>query len=390
MNITIIVKGRFHLFDLTRELEKFGHKIVLITTLPNFVAKKFGIFTSTIKSQIFVELVERFWMKFPAFFTKKINIQFFIMDFFGKQASKKINPKGDILLAGSSSALHAIRYAKKIGYKVTILERGSSHIEYQYKILLQEQERYGIKKAVTHPRIIAKELLEYQEADFISVPSNFVKNTFLEYGVPSKKILLNPYGVNLSQFQPKLPTVEMMNDSDGMFRIIHCGGINLRKGVQYLLSAFSRVNLPNSELLLIGSMSDEFKPIYNALKTKNVYHLGPFPQKDLVRQYQKGSIFCLASIEEGLAMVIPQAMACGLPVICTVNTGGGDIVRDGIDGFVIPIRDLDALCSSIKKLYFDPSLQYQMGINARERVSQGFGWDDYARRAEIIFSDLLR
>jgi glycosyltransferase involved in cell wall biosynthesis len=312
------------------------------------------------------------------------------MNFFGKQASKNLTPNGDILLAGSSSALDAIRCAKKIGYKVTILERGSSHIEYQYKILLQEQEKYGITRTVTHKKIIAKELLEYQEADYISVPSNFVKSTFLEYGIPSKKILLNPYGVDLSQFQPKFPSVEMMNDSDGVFRIIHCGGINLRKGVQYLLAAFSRLNLPNSELLLIGSMSEEFKPIYNTLKTKNVHHLGPFPQKELVKQYQKGSIFCLASIEEGLAMVIPQAMACGLPIVCTVNTGGGDIVRDGVDGYVIPIRDLDALCGSIKTLYSDPLLRCQMGINARERVSQDFGWDDYARRAEKIFSDLLR
>lgn len=390
MNITIIVKGRFHLFDLTRELEKLGHNIVLITTLPKFVARKFGIFTSIVKSKIFVELFERIWMRIPFFFTQKLNPQYFVMNFFGKQASKNLISNGDILLVGSSSALDAMRHAKKIGYRVTILERGSSHIEYQHKILLQEQEIYGITKTITHPKVIAKELLEYQEADFISVPSNFVKNTFLEYGIPSQKILLNPYGVNLRQFQPKFPAAERMNNSDGIFRIIHCGGINLRKGVQYLLAAFSHLNLPNSELLLIGSMSEEFKPIYNNLKKKNVYHLGPFPQKDLVRQYQKASIFCLASIEEGLAMVIPQAMACGLPIICTVNTGGGDIVRDGIDGFVVPIRDLDALCSSIKKLYSDPLLRCKMGINARERVSQGFGWDDYARRAEKIFSDLLR
>ena len=79
-------------------------------------------------------------------------------------------------------------------------------------------------------------------------------------------------------------------------------------------------------------------------------------------------------------MVQPQAMACGLPVICTANTGGEDIVRDGKDGFVIPIRDVGKLKEKLTYLYENPDVCKQMGQSAKERVSAGFTWDDYGEK----------
>ena len=86
------------------------------------------------------------------------------------------------------------------------------------------------------------------------------------------------------------------------------------------------------------------------------------------------------SIEEGLALVQPQAMACSLPVICTTNTGGEDIIRDGKDGFVIPIRDMDALKEKLVYLYENSGTLKEMGKSAKKRVSSGFTWDDYGDR----------
>ena len=86
------------------------------------------------------------------------------------------------------------------------------------------------------------------------------------------------------------------------------------------------------------------------------------------------------SIEEGFAMVMPQAMACGLPIICTSNTGGEDIVRDGIDGFIIPIRDVEALKEKILFMYKNPERRREMGESARLRVQSGFSWDNYGAK----------
>src|SRR5215204_2338390 len=75
---------------------------------------------------------------------------------------------------------------------------------------------------------------------------------------------------------------------------------------------------------------------------------GAFPESEIHKYYSQGSVFCLASIEEGLAMVLPQAMACGFPLICTIHTGGEDRVWDGHDGFIVPIRNVEALKERIR------------------------------------------
>ena len=86
----------------------------------------------------------------------------------------------------------------------------------------------------------------------------------------------------------------------------------------------------------------------------DIRHLGPFPERELHKYYSQGSVFCLNSIEDGFGMILVQAMACGLPVITTTNTGGADIVRDGRDGFIIPIRDVAALKEKILYFYENP------------------------------------
>jgi len=100
-------------------------------------------------------------------------------------------------------------------------------------------------------------------------------------------------------------------------------------------------------------------------------------------------VFCLASIEEGLAMVQPMAMACGLPVICTTNTGGADIVREGRDGFILPIRDVGALKEKILYFYEHPEACRTMGESALKRVQAGFSWADYAGKMIAAYQEIL-
>jgi glycosyltransferase involved in cell wall biosynthesis len=111
-----------------------------------------------------------------------------------------------------------------------------------------------------------------------------------------------------------------------------------------------------------------------------VLHKWPFPEFELHKYYSQGSVFCLASIQEGLAMVLPQAMACGLPVICTTHTGGEDMVRDGQDGFIVPIRDVEALKERILFFYTNRDACKEMGYSAQQRVKSGYTWVDYGNR----------
>jgi glycosyltransferase involved in cell wall biosynthesis len=382
MKVIISVGGRFHAFNLAQQLLKRDALKFIITSYPKFITKKWDLPNNKVKSVFIKEILERGYYKLPEFFKNLYNPQFFITEIFDKLASKKLE-KADIFVGWSSFSLHTLRKAKKMGM-ITILDRGSSHIEYQRDILKEEYELLGIKAklySLPHPKIVEKELKEYEEADYICLPSLFAKRTFLEKGISENKILHISYGVDLSNFK-QIPK------NDNVFRIIFVGSLSIRKGVYYLLKAYNELNLKNSELLLVGPIWDEIKPILK--KFDGFYKaIGPVPQKELYKYYSNSSVFVLPSIEEGLAMVQPQAMACGLPVICTTNTGGEDIVRDSIDGFIISIRDVEKLKEKILYLYENPEICKQMGQNAKERVRSVFSWEDYGNKIYENYQKIL-
>lgn len=383
MKVTISVKGRFHAFYHAKELQRQGYLRRLITTYPTFEVVKYGVDRSEVTSLLVHEVVERVWRRLPQALTVGYNLQHAFHELFDIRASRHIPGDTDIFVGMSSSSLHSIRRAKHLGIK-TILERGSSHMLYQRTIMLEEYERLGVKAPyLTHPKLIEKELEEYEEADFIYVPSLFVKRTFLEHGVPVEKLIHVPLGVELNNFYP-------IPKRDSVFRVIHCGRLSIRKGVHYLLQAFFELGLPNAELWLVGPWAEEIKPFLSRFSSPAISYIGVFPEFELYKYYSQGSVFCLASIEEGLAMVQPQAMACGLPVICTTNTGGEDIVRDGRDGFIIPIRNLESLKEKILYFYENRDVCVEMGWSARERVQSGFTWTDYASKMVTNYRGILR
>ncbi|MDD5449792.1 MAG: glycosyltransferase family 4 protein [Candidatus Omnitrophica bacterium] len=370
--VCVSVSGRFHGFNLAQQLLKRGMLNQLITSYPRFETAKYGIPKVVVSSLLSNEVLARGWNRLPWTFRNIWNPQFFLSERFDRLAAKNIKPGANIFVGWSSFSLRGIRAAKKLGM-ISILERGSTHIVYQRDILREEYEKYGIQAGLPHPMIVEKELKEYNEADYISIPSTFVKSTFIKKGFAPGRLIMAPYGVDISEFSA-------VKKQDNKFRIIHCGAISLQKGVHYLLKALYELKLPNAELWLVGGISKEIAPFIKKYDFPGLCLKGVFKQSKLKELYSQGSVFCLASLQEGQAMVILQAMACGLPVICTVNTGGGDIIREGIDGFVIPIRDSEALKEKIIFMYENQEKRKEMGKMALKRVRADFTWDAYGDR----------
>lgn len=380
MKVIISASGKFHLFNVAQQLLKRGYLEKLISSYPKFEAKKYGIPKDKASSIIIKEVLLRAWLKLPSSLKNIYDPVYLLQQIYDTLASHRLT-KADIVIGMSSAFLKTLRRAKKMG-AVTVVERGSSHILYQERIMKEEYEKFGVKIEPMSQKIIAKELKEYEEADYISVASSFVKRSFIEMGVSESKILQDPYGVDLSMFH-------QVPKTDNVFRIIFGGGLCLRKGVHYLLEAYAGLNMPNSELLLIGPINDEIKPFLEKYQGK-FRRLDYQPIRELYKFYSQGSVFVMPSIEEGLAMVQPQAMACGLPLICTTNTGGEDLIRDGIDGFVVPIRDVEALKEKILYLYENQAVCRQMGQSAKSRVSSGFTWDDYENKMCAFYDKILK
>jgi glycosyltransferase involved in cell wall biosynthesis len=381
VKVTISVLGRFWLFYLAKQLQDHNLLGRLITSYPKFEAARYGISPDKVDSLLIHEIHNRAWRKISRFTESLFNPQYMIFELFDRQAARHIMNQSDIFAGLSGCSLYSLRRARQMGAK-TVLERGSTHILYQRTILEEEYARFGMRKTVVHPKVVERELREYQEADFISIPSLYVKETFLQRGVPAAKLLHVPFGVDLTNFYP-IPKV------DKIFRVIHCGNLSLRKGVHYLLQAFWELKLRGAELWLIGSLTEEIRPFLKQFASPAIRHLGPFPEPELHKYYSQGSVFCLASIEEGLAMVQPQAMACGLPLIITTNTGGADLVQDGQEGFILPIRDVAALKEKILYCYENPEEVRRMGEAARERVRTGYTWADYGDKMMACYRRIL-
>ncbi len=378
MKINVSVVGRYHAFNLAAELEKKGFLNKLITTYPKFITQQWGIPKKKIVSNLYLDIYRRLGNKTGILPRNKLdNIAWKRI---GKIAAKYVH-QADICIGWSGGSLEAILQAKKLG-KIFVLERGSVHYNYQMKMVKDEANRQGFTFFRPNKRLVAampnynhwqRELLEYELTDYISVPSQFAVDSFLECGIPESKLIKVPYGVDLKEFYP-------VKKEDDIFRVIHCGEISHRKGVHYLLKAFSELDLQNAELWLVGLVNPEMTDVITKYKSNNIIFHGTKKQSDLYWYYSQCDVFCLASIDEGLAMVQAQAMACGLPIIATGNTGGAELIESDKNGFLIPIRDTESLKEKILYFYRNRGESKRMGRAAIKTVKNSFGWNDYGDR----------
>jgi glycosyltransferase involved in cell wall biosynthesis len=242
---------------------------------------------------------------------------------------------------------------------------------YQDEILAEEYARWGVPYQRIDPRIVERELQEYDECDYVFIPSTFSYHTFLQKGVPDAKLARVPYGVDLNLFRP-------VPKEDDVFRILYVGTLSLRKGIPYLLEAIAPLKLPRFELYFIGSISPEVRPFLAKYEGQYRY-LGVIPRINLYRYYSQGSVLVLASIEEGLALVQAQAMACGLPVIATPHSGAEDLFTNGVEGFIVPIRNSEAIRERILYLYHNNELREEVARAALRRARSFRGWDNYGQ-----------
>lgn len=382
MNTMVCCHSKFHSFYLAEQLYKRGHLLKLMTSWydPKSNAHNIQIPKSKV-SDNYLSASQIYLLRKIPFLKTCIQKRFLTHKYFGHWCASHLKRQEncDLVVTWGLSALPVIRTAKHKGI-ISIVERGSSHVAVQKALLEQECQSFGVKPPATFTtERMERELTEYEEADYVEVPSSFVKRTFLEQGFPEEKIIQVFMGCNLSEFKP-LPK------QDKIFRVVFVGAMTLQKGVHYLLEAFSELDLPNSELLLVGRQFDEIKPFFKKYDGKYKW-IAHRPQHELNRYYSQGSVFTIASIQEGMAMVQVQAMACGLPLICTTNTGGEDLIEDGKEGFVIPIRDVEALKEKILFLYENPHICREMGLAARKKVQQRYTWDNYG---EIITREYQR
>lgn len=385
MKVTQITSGRFHHFHLARQLERLNLLGLIYTGYPKFKLKdEQGINPNKIKTFPWIHapymkrgvlgLDKSIWLTKAWEWIAKQSLD--------KYVASQINYP-TVLIGLSGSGLNAGRKTKNNG-GIYICDRGSSHIRFQDEILKEEYKKWGFKFKGIDPRVIAKEESEYQLADRITVPSEFVRQSFIKMGVSEAKIIKIPYGARLDRFK------KVAEPKENEFKVLWVGAVSVRKGFMYALDAFQKLKHPKKEFIVVGTIAKEIKILLLNKDLQNVVFKGNVFNKKLPELYSSSDVFLISSLEEGLAMVQGEALACGCPVIATENTGAADLFSDGVEGFIVPIRSPEAILEKLQLLADDILLRKKMSEAALIRVQQLGGWDTYGNNWKKLIIELIQ
>lgn len=287
----------------------------------------------------------------------------------------------DSVIGYDSSSWILAERVKKMGLPF-ILERTIGHHNYSTKVFKDALKMYPDWNKFYVNQIkdyhIKIENQEFEAADYIMVGSSFVKNTLLSNNVPEEKIIVNPYGVDLNSFNCS------SDKNNDVVTFLFFGTVSVRKGVPTLLNAWKLINSKNARLILAG-FGELPQDVELPSNVEFIGSIHPSKRNDL---YNSADVFVFPSLLEGMAQVLVEAAACGLPIISTESSGAEEIIEEGINGFIIKPNDEKALAERIAYFIQNPDVAKKMGLAKLPFINEKFSLNAYAYRWTSFLSKL--
>lgn len=260
----------------------------------------------------------------------------------------------DIVHAWPLGALETLKVARRLGIP-TVLERPNAHTRFAYEVVRDESERLGVKLPADHEHaynetILAREEEEYELADRLLCPSEFVVQTFLDQGIPRDRLVRHIYGYDEKRFHPPAEP----RPSDGGLTMLYVGVAAVRKGLHYALDAWLRSPASETGTFLVAG---EVLPAYGERLARQLAHpsvhvLGH--RDDIGDLMRRSDLFVLPSIEEGFGLVCTEAVGSGcVPLVSDACT---DECRHMENALVHRVGDVGAIEQHITALYEDRAL----------------------------------
>ncbi|MEO0587198.1 MAG: glycosyltransferase family 4 protein, partial [Planctomycetota bacterium] len=293
----------------------------------------------------------------------------------------------DVVHAWPLGALETIRAAKERGVAV-VLERPNAHTAFAYSVVEAESRKLGVPVSEDNPhhadpKRLEREEAEYDAADALLCPSDFVRQTFVDQGVNEAKLVRHRYGYDAARFKP----AELNGHEPGGLRALFAGRCEPRKGLHYALEAWaeSGVGEDGGTLTLCGV----FEPAFRAacakwLELPGVEDAGFVT--DIETRMRSSDALVLPSIEEGSALVTYEARACGCLLL--VSDAAGAVVADGEDGLLHRPGDVAALAAHYRKLHDDPALRRRMRA-ASAAVAKDLTWSAAGARLLEAYAETI-
>ena len=381
---SLITSGKFHYFEIAKILYERNQLSKIISGYPWIKVSKESIPKKFVKNFGFHQILTHFLHKIP-----KINLDKLIdeIDYINKkkldfEASKYMNDT-DILISSAQSGVNTgniIKYKNKI----YICDQSSANIFFEDGLINEEFKSLNINRNKNfHKGMMDRALEEYNNSNYIMVPSNYVKKTFdKKY---HSKIFVNNFGIDTKKFYP-LPEENLNNE---FFNIVYIGAISIRKGVHYLIDAFNKLKYSKKKLHLIGShIKADIEFFKRKLNQENIINYGHVPNIQLNSILNKCDVFATATLSEGFAMVINQAIASGCPVIVTENSGAKEYVEQNNCGFVVPIQNSQIIYDKLTLLLDDKELLKKITQNCIKSGNSNT-WEKYVNRLNEFISSKI-
>lgn len=293
--------------------------------------------------------------------------------------------QADTVYAFNGAALEIFQAAKQRGLR-TILDQTAAPWRWNARLLREEMARWpgweDRPSELDESGLLSeREEAEWELADVIACGSDFCRSTLIDSGVPAAKCHVMPRAVTTS---PKATQSPRPINSGGVLRVLFAGTLQLRKGVPYLYGAAKNLSGKSIEFRMVGPslLSEEANR-----KLGRYCHLdGVVPRSRMEDHYQWADVLVLPTLSEGSANVCHEAMAAGLPVITT--PAAGSMVRDRVNGLIVPTRDAGALTEAIAWMANEPHVRRQLGNAARMDINKSCDTNDYSNQLEFILKHI--
>jgi glycosyltransferase involved in cell wall biosynthesis len=266
--------------------------------------------------------------------------------------------------------------AERSGRKVLkVFDSTNSHPTTQFGYWQRECDLYSGNYRIPIPHWVRSRInREIEMADVVLCPSFFVRDTMIINGIPEEKCFVSHFGVDISIFKPRiLPPAKP--------RFVCIGSLTVRKGHQYLLRAFAEVKkqMPDAELVCVGGIRPDFYKEFQRWQGTFTHHkFLSHPQ--IAELLTTSTAFVFPSLEEGFARVLSEAMACGIPIIASYESGATTIVNDGIEGIIVHPRNIPQIAHAMIAAAADKDANIRMGRQAFAVGGESNTWLDYAKR----------
>lgn len=270
-----------------------------------------------------------------------------------------------------------------------ILDTSIAARSYMKQIYIKDLERYPHSKLKKEQSFLWNSKLlegfdkEFRDADYCFVGSDFVKQSVISLVKNKSNVFIIPYGVNLQQFKNGVRNFE-----ETPLQLLFVGGVILRKGIHHLLNVVSQYSEKEVFLNLVGAFNPNDELYKNFHNKPNICFHGFVTRDQIAQMYTHSHLFVLPSLAEGMAMVGLEALASGLPVLCTYNTGLSSIVKDGYNGFCIPASDEEELQVKIDWFLKNKEKMPLMSKNAENSV-YGYSWEDYRKKVSQTLKEIF-